>query len=66
MSADHDAPPDPDPDRARRDSLLSDYLHFLKRTRKWWLTPLLFLLFLLTLLFVLAITGATTFRYTLF
>lgn len=50
----------------RRDSLFADYLHFLKRTRKWWLVPLIVILLLFGVLFVLASTGAAPFVYTLF
>ena len=50
----------------RRDSIVSDYLQFLKRTKKWWLVPLIIMLLLFGVLFVLAATGAAPFVYTLF
>ena len=50
----------------RRDSIVADYVAFLKRTRKWWLAPLILVLFLFSLLFVLAATGMAPFVYTLF
>lgn len=70
----------PDPDDTRRsqadefaragaehrDSLFADYLHFLKRTRKWWLVPLIVILLVFGVLFVLASTGIAPFVYTLF
>jgi hypothetical protein len=49
-----------------RESFLSDYLQFLKRTRKWWMVPLILILLLFGLLLVLASTGAAPFIYTLF
>ena len=49
-----------------RDSIVADYVAFLKRTRKWWLVPLILVLFLFSLLFVLLATGAAPFVYTLF
>jgi hypothetical protein len=49
-----------------RDSIVSDYLQFLKRTKKWWLVPLIIMLLLFGVLFVLAATGVAPFVYTLF
>jgi hypothetical protein len=49
-----------------RGSFLSDYFAFLKRTRKWWLLPVLIVVLLFGALVVLAATGAAPFIYTLF
>ena len=49
-----------------RGSFLADYLHFLKRTRKWWLVPLILVLLLFGGLFILASTGGAPFIYALF
>lgn len=49
-----------------RGSFLSDYFAFLKRTRKWWLLPVLVVVLLFGLLVVLSATGAAPFIYTLF
>jgi hypothetical protein len=49
-----------------RSSFLGDYFAFLKRTRKWWLLPVLVIVLLFGLLVVLSATGAAPFIYTLF
>jgi hypothetical protein len=51
---------------AERASFFSDYLVFLKRTRKWWMLPVLVVVLLFGLLVVLSATGAAPFIYTLF
>lgn len=50
----------------QRGSFVSDYVHFLKRTRKWWLVPLIVVLLLFGGLFILASTGGAPFIYALF
>jgi Family of unknown function (DUF5989) len=50
----------------KRSSFLSDYLYLVKTNRKWWMLPLLALLFGFGLLMVLSSTGAAPFIYTLF
>lgn len=52
--------------QAERGSFLSDYFAFLKRTRKWWMLPVLVVVLLFGLLVVLSATGAAPFIYTLF
>jgi len=52
--------------QAERASFLSDYFAFLKRTRKWWMLPVLVVVLLFGLLVVLSATGAAPFIYTLF
>jgi hypothetical protein len=51
---------------ARSGGALSDFWYFLRRTKKWWLTPIIISLLLLGVLVVLAGTGAAPFIYTLF
>jgi hypothetical protein len=50
----------------RRASFASDYLHFLKRTKKWWLVPLVLILLVFGGLLILAGTGGAPFIYALF
>lgn len=52
--------------KGSRESFFAEYMHFLKRTKKWWMAPLIFLLLLFALLVVLGSTGAAPFIYTLF
>ncbi len=52
--------------RQERQSFLSEYFSFLKRTRKWWMLPVLVVVLLFGLLVVLSATGAAPFIYTLF
>ncbi len=47
-------------------SLVSEFLHFLSTSKKWWLTPILLAILLLGLLIVLGSSGAAPFIYTLF
>lgn len=49
-----------------RASFWSDYTAFLKRTKKWWLLPVILVVLLFGLLVVLSATGAAPFIYTLF
>lgn len=69
MSADPSEPRENDflkEAQAERASFLSEYFSFLKRTRKWWLLPVLVVVLLFGLLVVLSATGAAPFIYTLF
>jgi Family of unknown function (DUF5989) len=50
----------------RRPSFLSDYLYFLRTSRKWWMLPLLLLLLAFGGLMILGSSGAAPFIYTLF
>jgi hypothetical protein len=43
-----------------------EFLEYLRHTRKWWISPVILLLFLLAGLIVLGGTGAAPFIYTLF
>ena len=49
-----------------RPSFISEYLYFLKTSRKWWMLPLIVLLLGFGVLMVLSSTGAAPFIYTLF
>jgi len=50
----------------RRESLPLELWDFLKQNKKWWLIPILLVLFLFGLLIVLSGTGLAPFIYTLF
>lgn len=45
---------------------VSEYLDFLKTSKKWWLMPIIVCLVLLGIIVVLGSTGAAPFIYTLF
>ena len=49
-----------------RGSLLGDLCGFLKQNKKWWLIPILLILFLFSLFIILSGTGLAPFIYTLF
>lgn len=44
----------------------AEFFHFLRHNKKWWLTPILVLLFLLGALVMLSGTGVAPFIYSLF
>ena len=44
----------------------TELLHFLRRTRKWWLIPILCVLLIFGVLVFLSTTAAAPFIYTLF
>jgi hypothetical protein len=50
----------------RQPGFLSEFWHFLKHNKKWWLTPILIVLLLLGALVVLGGSTAAPFIYTLF
>lgn len=50
----------------KRGSLVTEYLHLLRTTRKWWALPLILVLLALAGLTVLSSTAAAPFIYTLF
>jgi hypothetical protein len=52
--------------REKRSGLLSEFWLFLKENKKWWLLPILLVIFLLGLLVFLGGSGAAPFVYTLF
>ena len=45
---------------------VAEFVDFLKHNKKWWLLPIVLVLFLLGLLIVAGGTGAAPFIYTLF
>jgi Family of unknown function (DUF5989) len=49
-----------------RGSFLSDYLYFLRTSKKWWMLPLILVLLAFGGLMILASSGAAPFIYTLF
>lgn len=51
---------------AARTSLPGEFLHFLGRTKKWWLLPILLVMLLFGTLMFLGGTAAAPFIYTLF
>ncbi|HEY6507987.1 MAG TPA: DUF5989 family protein [Vicinamibacterales bacterium] len=50
----------------RSQGLVSELLHFLSTTKKWWLLPIIVVLFLFGVLILLSGTAAAPFIYTLF
>jgi len=46
--------------------IVSEFVHFLRQNKKWWLIPILLVLALVALLIILGSTGAAPFIYTLF
>ena len=49
-----------------RKSFLSQYIDYLKESKKWWLAPIILLMFGLGLLVMLGGTSVAPFIYTLF
>ena len=49
-----------------RQSMFSDFWYFLRYSKKWWMLPVLALLFLFGALMLLSGTAAAPFIYTLF
>jgi hypothetical protein len=52
--------------REKRSGLASEFWVFLKQNKKWWLLPILVVIFVLGLLVFLGGSGAAPFVYTLF
>ena len=52
--------------REKRPGLASEFWDFLRQNKKWWLLPILLVVFLLGLLVFLGGSGAAPFVYTLF
>jgi hypothetical protein len=52
--------------KERRGGLVSEFLAYLRQSRKWWLLPILLALLVLGALVFLGGTGAAPFIYTLF
>jgi hypothetical protein len=51
---------------AKRSSLAGEFLHFLARTKKWWLLPIIIVVLFLGGLMFLGSTAAAPFIYSLF
>jgi len=51
---------------SRDAGMAAEFWHFLKNSKKWWLLPIVGILFLFGLLLVLSGTAAAPFIYTLF
>ena len=52
--------------KAARGGLTAELWYFLKRNKKWWLTPILVAILLIGMLVMLGGTGLAPFIYTLF
>jgi hypothetical protein len=52
--------------QARRTGLTREFLDFVRHNKKWWLIPILVVIFLVGLLVVLGGTGTAPFIYALF
>ena len=52
--------------REAQPGIVSEFVHFLSHSKKWWLTPIVVVLFLLGIVLVAGGTGAAPFIYTLF
>ena len=52
--------------RQQRESIVAEFIYFLRDNKKWWLTPILIVLGLVGLLVVFGSSGAAPFIYTLF
>ncbi len=52
--------------RAKRANLVTEFWAFLRHNKKWWLLPILVVMFLVGALVLLGGTGAAPFIYTLF
>ena len=51
----------------RRDSIVSEFIYFLRENKKWWLTPIIVVLALVGILVYLSAgSGAAPFIYALF
>lgn len=46
--------------------LITEFIDFLKTSKKWWLTPIIVVLLLIGVLIILSSTAAAPFIYTLF
>ncbi len=65
--ADHNGTNDFEREAAgQRVGLISEFWSFLKHNKKWWLLPIIIVMFLLGLLVVLGGTAGAPFIYTLF
>lgn len=49
-----------------RESIVTEFMHFLREEKKWWLAPIIIVLLGVGALLLLSATGAAPFIYTLF
>ncbi len=49
-----------------RESIVTEFIYFLKENKKWWLAPIIIVLLGVGALLFLSATGAAPFIYTLF
>ena len=49
-----------------RESIVAEFLYFLREEKKWWLAPIIIVLLGVGALLLLSATGAAPFIYTLF
>lgn len=52
--------------RSGSPGIVAEYVAFLRRSKKWWLAPIIFFLLLVGLLLALGATGVAPFIYTVF
>ena len=52
--------------QARRAGMLADFIYLLKKSRKWWMLPLILVFIAFGLFMVLNSTGIAPFIYTVF
>lgn len=52
--------------KARDPGLVSEFIGFMRENKKWWLSPIIFVLLLLGLLVLLGGSGVAPFIYSLF
>ena len=57
---------DADQDRQRQTGIITEFVYFLRHSKKWWLLPILVVLVMLSVLVFLSGTAAAPFIYTLF
>lgn len=51
---------------SRETGMVSEFWHFIRTSKKWWLLPIIGILFLFAVLLLLSGTAAAPFIYTLF
>lgn len=50
----------------RSTGVISEFWHFLRKSKKWWLLPIVIVLLMFSVLLLLSSTAAAPFIYTLF
>lgn len=49
-----------------RESIVTEFIYFLRENKKWWLTPIIIVLALVGILAYMSMSGAAPFIYALF